>query len=666
MAAKRSGVTPYRGLASLASVSEIAASRADAARERVASLTLLLMAAHDSGRPLTQDEIVDRLEVDDPASGRRVAAYQGSDIAIRQKFERDKAQIRDNGLRLSSLQGEDQLYRYSLDPAETFAPAVEFTDDERRVVALALRFCGFGREGALALFDGGAPTPGGLQYSAFYTPVVRAIERQAPVSFDYVSRAKVRRREVEPLVIRVIEGVSYLVARERDESGWRVKGYRFSRMHSMPAVGEGHIAASADERALARVWQPGFSKGEKPVDVVVSTTSEFAQIVTRLHPGAEVVTTKKGRVEIGLVFDDHYQALRFVLEGGERLRLIAPSTLVKALREWLKSVNTMDAPDGADLRFPPTTKRSSLGQTLAMLSAIHNSPEGLRISDLAERFDMSPALVRDLMGRLATFEIADSGAGFVYHARVIKECEDWDHEETDDSTYRVTYEPGDAEAPTLTWAHLFELNVALREATGLVRDPALYSAMAKIEEIAGEFVEVTDPHLDNLAELVAHAITENQALKITYLSPHGTEFTQRTVEPRALQSLNGRILFRAYCQLREGWRTFRLDRVGDVLAVSPALGGRPEDSEREWLSSTSDDGVEVTVVADVQRRYLFESLPHAEVLPLEEGRVAVRFRVLDPGFLDRLMIMAGPGARVVSSTHSAAGRELAERWRAQI
>ncbi len=647
-------------------MTESSIERADAARERVASLTLLLIQAHDAGRSLTQDEIVRTLEVDDPRGGRRVAAYQGSDVAIRQKFERDKAQIRDNGLRVRSVQGDDQLYRYFIDPADTFAPPLDFTEEERRVVALALRFCGFGREGALALFDGGAPTPGGLQYSAFYTPVVRAIETKSPVSFDYVSRAKVRRRDVEPLVIRVIEGVSYLVAREHDETGWRVKGYRFSRMHSMPVIGEGPIGASEEEREWARLWQPGFSKSEKPVDVVVSTTPPYAHLITRLHPRAEVGSAKKGRVEVGLVFDDHYQALRFVLESGGRVTLESPASLVKALKEWLKDVNTMEAPDVSEIHFPLTAKKSSLGQTLAMLSAVHNSPEGLRISELAERFDVSAAYVRDLMGRLATFEIYDSAEGFVYPARVIKECDDWDHEETDDSLYQVTWEPGDSAPLTLTWAHLFELNVALREAGRFVHDPALHSAVQKIEEVAGTYVEVDEQPLDGLADLVAHAITDSHALKITYLSASSDEMTERTVEPRALQSLNGHLLFRAYCHLRQGWRTFRLDRVGDVLATSPSAGHLPEDPVSDWVSAGVDEGTDVVVVADRLRRYLFESLPHADVVPLDDGQVAVRCRIVDPTFLDRLMVMAGPGARVVSTELSGAGRRMADRWRRQL
>ncbi len=142
--------------------------------------------------------------------------------------------------------------------------------------------------------------------------------------------------------------------------------------------------------------------------------------------------------------------------------------------------------------------------------------------------------------------------------------------------------------------------------------------------------------------------------------------TERTVEPRALQSLNGHLLFRAYCHLRQGWRTFRLDRVGDVLATSPSAGHLPEDPVSDWVSAGVDEGTDVVVVADRLRRYLFESLPHADVVPLDDGQVAVRCRIVDPTFLDRLMVMAGPGARVVSTELSGAGRRMADRWRRQL
>lgn len=634
----------------------------DVARERLASLTLLLIEAHARQRPLTQEEIVALLEVDSANSSRKVRAYEGSDVAVRQKFERDKAQIRENGLRIITTVDADQQHRYSIDPDDTYAPALDFTDDERQVVAVALRYCGFGRDGALAMFAPGRPTSGGLEYSSYLTPIVRAINLRSRVSFDYITRTKRRRRDVEPLHLRVINGVTYLVAREHDDAGWLVKGYRFSRIHSMPAVSDERSNASDEEIELARHWSPSFHKGEKTIDVLVATSPTIAALIQRDYPRAHVVV-KKRATEVGVVFDDRYEALRFVLAAGERVRLLAPDDLVKEAKEWLRRVNKMPAPDLSEIHFAPAAKRNVLGQTLAMLSAIHNASDGLRISELASRFEMSDGQVRDLMGRLATLEVRDGPGGFTYPARIIKECDDWDHEDTEDALYRVTFEPGDHEPTTLTWAHLFELNVALREAATVFDDPAIFSAIAKLENLAGGFVDVAATAASQIVSDVVGAIDGAEAMKISYLSGTALEPTERIIEPRALQYVNGHAMVRAYCQLRSDWRTFRVDRITAVVAKSPALEDRGEDPDPDWLTRFADDGDEVVVVADELRRYLFEALPGSQSVGASEGLLAVKFRVADPHFLDHLMVMAGPGARVVSDAHHDAGLALARRMR---
>lgn len=75
-------------------------------RERLVALTLLLQSATRQ-RPLTQETIVSEMLIDEypvRASGpRKVRAYQGGESAIRQKFERDKAKIRELGMQIETV-----------------------------------------------------------------------------------------------------------------------------------------------------------------------------------------------------------------------------------------------------------------------------------------------------------------------------------------------------------------------------------------------------------------------------------------------------------------------------------------------------------------------------------------------------------------------------------
>ena len=76
-------------------------------RERLVALVLLLQRAWGYGA-LTQEEILRELMIDEypvAAKGpRKIPAYEGAEGAVRQKFERDKAKIRDLGFEIETGQ----------------------------------------------------------------------------------------------------------------------------------------------------------------------------------------------------------------------------------------------------------------------------------------------------------------------------------------------------------------------------------------------------------------------------------------------------------------------------------------------------------------------------------------------------------------------------------
>jgi proteasome accessory factor C len=160
---------------------------------------------------------------------------------------------------------------------------------------------------------------------------------------------------------------------------------------------------------------------------------------------------------------------------------------------------------------------------------------------------------------------------------------------------------------------------------------------------------------------VRDAIDRHEQLKIEYTPALSIESSVRWIEPREVKVLNGHALVRAYCATREGWRTFRVDRISQVLASSPASGDRPDDPVANWLTQIGEEGDEVVVVVSPYRRWLFEPLPNARWCVLDDGRHAVRFRVSDPGFLDHLMLQAGDGAVVATPEYAKAGHALARR-----
>jgi predicted DNA-binding transcriptional regulator YafY len=632
-------------------------------RERLVALVLLLQRAWTDGRPLTQEEIVRDLKVDEyPVSSKgpkKVRAYEGNEGAVRQKFERDKAKIRDLGFDIETVTLPDDSVGYRIDPSSGYAPVIHFSEDEQRVVQFSLRFCGFGTSGAFSVFNETPAGEGGLAFSAYYTPVVRALKTHRALRFTYQSSTS-KERLVDPLVIRFFNGVSYLVARVRDTN--EIKGYRFSRITSMPEVLASTFTVDDELLSLAKAWRAEFQKAPSPIDVVVTTNADYAKLLVAQYPEALAAKKKEGKVEVGISFASPRAALRFVLEAAERVRLQSPKSLRQELEEWLKSVNKGTTPDVGTLSFPASGPNDVLGETLQLLHAVYLSEDGLRISELATRFNMSPDHVRLIMDRLSSLEpMAESNDGSeLFPAHVIKDCDDWDHEDTDDSTYRADFVDELDEPSALMWRDLFELNVALHEASRVYTDPAIYSAIEKIEEVASQFVQV-DLADESMLRQVQQAVDGHEQITILYTPGYSEETRERVIEPRELKVLNGHSYARAYCTTRKSWRTFRVDRISDVLARSSVTDERPKDDVVNWLTQVGDEGDEVVVIVEAYARYLFESLPSVQWLALADGRHAAKFHVSDESFLDHLMLLAGPSAVVATPKYAKAGHELARR-----
>ncbi|HEV2428001.1 MAG TPA: WYL domain-containing protein, partial [Acidimicrobiales bacterium] len=303
-----------------------------------------------------------------------------------------------------------------------------------------------------------------------------------------------------------------------------------------------------------------------------------------------------------------------------------------------------------------------LGQTLQLLHAVYNSEDGLRISELAKRFDLDPSLVRLIMDRLVSLQPFGDRVGYLTH--VIKECDDWDDEAHDDSTYRADFSDtprGEPEPSALLLRDLAELNVALREASRAYADPTILSAVEKIEAAISDVIQVDSVTDEPFLTDVRAAVEGRSQLKVEYASGLSGDATERWIEPREVRVLNGRAFTRAWCATREGWRTFRVDRIVRVLATSPATQPRPSDPVANWLTHVGEEGEEVVVVVEPWRRWVFEPLPSARWALLDDGRLAVGIRVSDPAFLDHLMLQAGSGAVVATPQFARAGHALAKR-----
>ncbi len=113
----------------------------------------------------------------------------------------------------------------------------------------------------------------------------------------------------------------------------------------------------------------------------------------------------------------------------------------------------------------------------------------------------------------------------------------------------------------------------------------------KLEDLEQRIAIVKNPRLasqtfDNhfLAD-IQHALVQHQVLSIEYFSSYNTEFTHRHIEPIGLLHYSSGWHLIAYCQLRNDYRDFRVDRIKTLDMTAKTFRSRPTDSIQDYMNS---------------------------------------------------------------------------------
>jgi predicted DNA-binding transcriptional regulator YafY len=91
--------------------------------------------------------------------------------------------------------------------------------------------------------------------------------------------------------------------------------------------------------------------------------------------------------------------------------------------------------------------------------------------------------------------------------------------------------------------------------------------------------------LDPLRELLNSAIHDRSVLQLSYADDAGME-TSRAVQPLALYFWGSVWTLAAWCQLRQDFRNFRLDRIAGCLCTGETFTDQPGATLRDFLRST--------------------------------------------------------------------------------
>jgi proteasome accessory factor C len=160
------------------------------------------------------------------------------------------------------------------------------------------------------------------------------------------------------------------------------------------------------------------------------------------------------------------------------------------------------------------------------------------------------------------------------------------------------------------------------------------------------------------------ACERHRKVRICYYSFGRDVTTERVVHPWEVFSAEGHWYLLGWCELAEGRRLFRVDRVQSAQVCEEGFEPPADIGPPGVYHSRPDDPLVVLDLAP-EARWVAERYPHEGAKELPSGHLRVCLRASSRAWLERLLLRAGPSARVVSGAEgvaAAAARRVLARY----
>lgn len=284
------------------------------------------------------------------------------------------------------------------------------------------------------------------------------------------------------------------------------------------------------------------------------------------------------------------------------------------------------------------------------------------VTEVAEHFSVDPRRIRDAVRLIAISGIP--GETNTYQAGDLFDISWDDFEDRDEIvlTHQVAIDDSPRFSAREAAALIAGLNYVSTVADNADRE-VIGSLMLKLTLGASAApipVVVNQQSGDTtLAELRA-AITSGLQIEFNYLNSRGSD-EHRCVDPLRVESLDHTWYLRGWDNVRDGFRTFRVDRIRDLVTSSKPVRSRPADfALPEVLFENSHDDLTVMIEASntalpLIRDYLLEGAELEEI----DGRIHTTIRVAHYHGLKRLVSgLAG----LVTVIAPAEARQMVSEW----
>lgn len=274
---------------------------------------------------------------------------------------------------------------------------------------------------------------------------------------------------------------------------------------------------------------------------------------------------------------------------------------------------------------------------------------GATVGDIAERFEMRPAAVYDLLLAAMCYEVA--GASAYENLGIVVFGDDGDAGEA-----WVHTEPGAMlDRPlNLSVPQAFGILVAGQSALalrGADRSGALATALDKLRAAYGERVRVSvELPLPRSLPTLREAVRAGTTVSIHYYTPSTDALSERRVDPLDVSLADGHWYLRGWCHLRRDLRSFRVDRIEECSDTGESHGRDPGASNAIAVAPAEADGT-TDVVLSIPRSDLWrvEAYPSREVHD-DGDRCIVTYAIRSPSVLSQMLLRLGAGTQVVNAS----------------
>lgn len=274
------------------------------------------------------------------------------------------------------------------------------------------------------------------------------------------------------------------------------------------------------------------------------------------------------------------------------------------------------------------------------------------VEALAETFDVSPRLMRELIEFLGT--AGTPGETGTYQHEDLFDI-DWDALEAE-GTVRLTQVVAVDGTLRFSPAEHAALIAGLHALTPLLPPDEQVHAQSAAEKLGstGRTLEITaEPESkDSRVQTIAEAIEKERRLAFSYRDLRGAE-TERVVEPLGLQQSSSGWYLRAHCTDRDAQRTFIVDGMRRLRVLTePSLHRSSRESHRSLISPIDGDITAVVRVRESAVNLLEGFALRTLGANADSGWVRAEVTLAYPAAACRLVQMA-PGDVIVESPEEA-------------